>query len=46
MIFAQFGMLITSVGVSQVVAENGIIDVATNKPNYSDGDVMIISGET
>ena len=45
MIFALFGILITSVGVSQVFAENGIIDVSTDKPNYSDGDVMTISGE-
>ena len=45
MIFALFGILITSVGVSQVFAENGIIDVFTDKPNYSDGDVMTISGE-
>ena len=41
----RFGILITSVGVSQVFAENGIIDVSTDKPNYSDGDVMTISGE-
>ena len=45
LIFALFGILITSVGISQVFAENGIIDVSTDKPNYSDGDVMIISGE-
>jgi len=45
MIFALFGILITSIGVSQVFAENGIIDVSTDKPNYSDGDVMTISGE-
>ena len=45
LIFALFGILITSVGVSQVFAENGIIDVSTDKPNYSDGDIMIISGE-
>ena len=45
MIFALFGILITSIGVSSVFAENGIIDVSTDKSNYSDGDVMIISGE-
>jgi len=45
MIFALFGILITSVGVSPIFAENGIIDVSTDKSNYSDGDVMIISGE-
>ena len=45
LIFALFGILITGVGVFQVFAENGIIDVSTDKPNYSDGDIMIISGE-
>ncbi|WP_067959541.1 PEFG-CTERM sorting domain-containing protein [Nitrosopumilus sp. Nsub] len=45
LIFALFGILITGVGAFQVFAENGIIDVSTDKPNYSDGDVMIISGE-
>jgi len=45
LIFALFGILITSVGISQVFAENGIIDVSTDKPNYSDGDVVMISGE-
>jgi len=45
MIFALFGILITSVGVSPIFAENGIIDVSTDKSIYSNGDVMIISGE-
>ena len=45
MIFALFGILITSVGVSPIFAENGIIDFSTNKLIYSDGDVMTISGE-
>ena len=45
LIFALFGILITSVGISQVFAENGIIDVFTDKSTYSDGDIMIISGE-
>jgi len=45
MIFALFGILITSVGVSPIFAENGIIDFSTDKLIYSDGDVMIISGE-
>ena len=37
MIFALFGILITSVGISQVSAENGIVEVSTDKLNYSDG---------
>ena len=45
MIFALFGILITSVGVSPIFAENGIIDVFTDKSTYSDGDIMIISDE-
>jgi len=45
MIFALFGILITSVGVFPIFAENGIIDFSTDKLIYSDGDVMIISGE-
>ena len=45
MIFALFGILITSVGVSPIFAENGIIDFSTDKLIYSDGDVMTISGE-
>jgi len=45
MIFALFGILITSVGVSPIFAENGIIDVSTDKSIYSDGDIMTISGE-
>ena len=34
MIFALFGILITSVGFSPVFSENGIIDVFTDKSNY------------
>jgi predicted secreted protein with PEFG-CTERM motif len=45
MIFALFGILITSVGVSPIFAENGIIDVSTDKSIYSDGDIITISGE-
>jgi len=45
MIFALFGILITSVGVSPIFAENGIIDFSTDKLIYFDGDVMTISGE-
>ena len=45
MIFALFGILITSVGVSPTFGENGTIVVSTDKPSYSDGDTIIISGE-
>jgi len=45
LIFALFGILITSVGVSPVFSENGIIDVSIDKSNYSDGDMMTIFGE-
>jgi len=45
MIFALFGILITTTGVSLTFAENGTIDVSTDKSNYSDGDLMKISGE-
>ena len=45
MIFALFGILITSAGISPTFAEDGIIDVSTDKSNYSDGDIMTISGE-
>ena len=45
MIFALFGILITSVGISQASAENGVIEVSTDKLNYSDGEVMLIFGE-
>ena len=45
MIFALFGILITSVGVSPAFGENGTIVVSTDKPSYSDGDTITISGE-
>jgi predicted secreted protein with PEFG-CTERM motif len=45
MIFALFGILITSVGISQASAENGVIEVSTDKLNYSDGEIMLIFGE-
>ena len=45
MIFALFGILITSASISPTFAEDGIIDVSTDKSNYSDGDIMTISGE-
>ena len=45
MIFALFGILITSVGISPTFGENGTIVVSTDKPSYSDGDTITISGE-
>ena len=45
MIFALFGILITSVGVSPAFGENESIVVSTDKASYSDGDTIIISGE-
>jgi predicted secreted protein with PEFG-CTERM motif len=45
MIFALFGILITSVGISQASGENGVIEVSTDKINYSDGEVMLIFGK-
>ena len=45
MIFALFGILITSIGVAPAFGENGIIIVNTDKSSYSDGDIILISGE-
>ena len=45
MIFALFGFLITSIGVPPVFGENGTIIVNTDKLSYSDGDMILISGE-
>ena len=45
MIFALFGILITSVSVSSAFGENESIVVSTDKPFYSDGDAITISGE-
>ena len=45
MIFALFGILITSVGISPTFGENGTIVVSTDKPSYLDGDTITISGE-
>ena len=44
MIFALFGILITSVG-TPAFAENGLIIVSTDKPTYSDGETITIFGE-
>ena len=45
MIFALFGVLITSIAVVPAFGENGIIIVNTDKSSYSDGDTITISGE-
>ena len=45
MIFTLFGILITGVGISSVFGENESIVVSTDKPSYSDGDTITISGE-
>ena len=44
MIFALFGILITSVG-TPAFAENGLIIVSTDKSTYSDGETITIFGE-
>jgi predicted secreted protein with PEFG-CTERM motif len=45
MIFALFGILITSIGVSPVFGENGSVIVSTDKSSYSESDVILVSGE-
>ncbi len=45
MIFALFGILITSIGVSPIFGENGSVVVSTDKSSYSESDVILISGE-
>ena len=45
MIFALFGILITSVGISPVFGENDSIIVSTDKSSYLDGEIIVISGE-
>jgi predicted secreted protein with PEFG-CTERM motif len=44
MIFALFGILITSIGVSPVFGENGSVVVSTDKSSYVEGDTITISG--
>ena len=44
MIFALFGILITSVSIP-AFAENGLIIVSTDKSTYSDGETITIFGE-
>ena len=38
MIFALFGILITSIGVSPVFGENGSVVVSTDKSSYSESE--------
>ena len=45
MIFALFGILITSIGVIPVFGENDSITVTTDKSSYSDDEIISISGE-
>ena len=45
MIFALFGILITSIGVTPAFGENGSIVVSTAKSSYSDGEKISIYGE-
>ena len=45
MIFALFGILITSIGVVPVFGEVGSVVVSTDKSSYSAGDTISISGE-
>ena len=45
MIFALFGILITSIGVVPVFGENDSITVSTDKSSYSEDEIISISGE-
>ena len=45
MIFALFGILITSIGVAPVSGENDSITVITDKSSYSEDESILISGE-
>ena len=45
MIFALFGILIISIGISPTFGENGSVVVSTDKSSYSENDVILISGE-
>ena len=45
MIFALFGILITSIAVSPTFGENESIVVSTDKSSYSENDVISIYGE-
>ena len=45
MIFALFGILITSVGSTPVFGENESVIVTTDKSSYLEGEIISISGE-
>ena len=45
MIFALFGILITSLGVTPAFGENDSIIVTTDKSTYSEDETISISGE-
>ena len=45
MIFALFGILITSIGIVPVFGENDSITVTTDKSSYSEDETISISGE-
>ena len=45
MIFALFGILITSIGITPVFGENDSIIATTDKSSYSEGEIISISGE-
>jgi len=45
MIFALFGILITSIGVVPAFGENDSITVITDKSSYSENEIISISGE-
>ena len=45
MIFALFGILITSIGIAPVFGENDSIIVTTDKLSYSEDETISISGE-
>ena len=45
MIFALFGILVTSIGVAPAFGANESITVTTDKSSYSEGEIISISGE-
>ena len=45
MIFALFGILITSIGVVPAFGENDSITITTDKSSYSEDEIISISGE-
>ena len=45
MIFALFGILITSISVAPAFGENESVTVSTDKSSYSEGEKILVSGE-